>query len=165
MLKGQLHDFDATFSAHFTTYGSIPATLQHSLGTVVDLFVMYISEEDLETLHASENVGVNYAFVRLDGIRLNVADATSLKSVHSYISKRGSLDIAMTAVTARNRIFPAMTEVEILTWARDRLEPEKGLDAFITEGLLDQETRSRRTKCLSRLAKPFCYDSVVPVRG
>lgn len=165
MLRGRLHDFDVTFSAHFAAYGSIPATLQHSIGTAVDLFVMYASEDDLETLHASENVGVNYVYMRLDGIRLDVARRLSLQSVHAYISKHGSLDIALSAVPARNRLFPSMTEVEVLTWARDHLEAGKGLDEFIMESVLDQETRRRRTNRLIRSAKPFRYDKAVPVRG
>lgn len=165
MLRGELHDFDVTFSAHFTAYGSIPATLARSIGTVVKVFVMYASDEDLEILHASESVGVNYAYMRLDGIRLGAANLLSLRSVHAYISKYGSLDIALKAVPARDRILPSMTALEVLTWARDRLEPGQELERFIAEVVLDEEVRRRRTNSLRRWGKPFRYDMAFVVRG
>ena len=41
--RGRLHDFDVVYAAHLARYGSVPATFQHSPGTIVIVFVLWLT--------------------------------------------------------------------------------------------------------------------------
>ncbi|HEY9164065.1 MAG TPA: hypothetical protein VIN57_05600 [Magnetovibrio sp.] len=165
VLRAQLHDFDAVYSAHIANYGSIPATLAHAPGTVLDVFVTWLTDAQLERMHETEAVGVNYDFVRLSGIHLLCDSGAALTTAHAYLSKRGCLNmggkpVALTAINAIGRPWQSMTQIQVLDYARNVSAPHEDLDAFIRQHIDCPDTRTSRTQSLSQSALGHGYRSV-----
>lgn len=167
VIRGQLLDFDVVYSAHITRYGSVPAALASAPGTRVQLFVNLLDAAQLEVMHHSESLGRNYAFCRLEGIRLELEGGRTLDQVHFYRSHFGvlqdhGLPIALTAISAQGRRYPAMSEAEVLEWVRQRIAPEAGLDGFIASNIASEAHRQRHVAALAKWAAPvdFAYRDI-----
>ncbi|KAL0044547.1 hypothetical protein WJX82_000349 [Trebouxia sp. C0006] len=75
VLRCILLDFDVVYAPTITSYGSCPATLEHSPGTAVAIFVTYLRPELRRHMHASEGVHKNppvYNFCHLAEVKLFV---------------------------------------------------------------------------------------------
>lgn len=169
-LEGRLRDFDVVYSAHFTSYGSIPATLQFYPGTLSDLFVTFLTVEQLRWLSRSEAVGINYALVRLIGIHLTLADGTRLSDVLTYVGLHGSLtidneEIALREVGVSGRRIASLGQRELQITLRDRLQPTWPIHQFILEAVRDNRARHLRTARLRTEAKAFAYSKVEAVEA
>ncbi|MCR4377557.1 MAG: hypothetical protein NUV50_05625 [Rhodospirillales bacterium] len=150
----QLHDFDAVYSAHISHYGSIPATLAYVPGAIADVFVTWLTDAQLQRMHETEAVGVNYDFVKLTGINLLCGNEIGLTSAHAYLSKSGCLNkdgkpIPLAAFNVDGRQWRAMTQAEVLDYARSRLDPDEHTDTFIRRHIECADTRAQRTQCLA----------------
>ncbi|MBT3559270.1 MAG: hypothetical protein HN644_03255 [Rhodospirillales bacterium] len=164
-----LHDFDTVFSTHFTSYGAIPATLFHSPGTVVTLFINWLNAEQEEHMHGTEIASENYQFSRLNSLTMDIENAPALDHVYLYLSSRGALSIdgnpvPMLEASARNRRWQAMGQDDIQAHARTELAPEHTHDDFVRENIMDDEIRRTRTDRLHQSAVPFEYEFTERVR-
>ncbi|MCW7080290.1 MAG: hypothetical protein OCU16_04250 [Candidatus Methanospirare jalkutatii] len=159
VIKAYLFDFDVVYSAHYSPYGSIPATLQYSPKTVVKTFVAYLTKPQLDHLHETEK---NYCFGKLFNIQLVLENNAVLREIFAYLSLHNCLyingtHIALSAINAKNRIFPQMNEVEVLTLVRDIIEKDKDLDTFILENIRNPKIREERIKKLKLMSRKFSY--------
>ena len=162
VIRGQLLDFDVVYSAHITRYGSVPAALAASTGTQVQVFINLLDESQLEVMHHTESVGRNYAFSRLEGIKLELEGGAIMDEICFYRSRHGVLKecdhpIALAAIPALGRSYPALNEAEALAWVRDKLAPDTGLDEFIAANIASAELRQRRIDALSAFSTPADY--------
>jgi hypothetical protein len=156
----RLAEFDAIYSAHFSRYGSIAATLQHSPGTTVTLMVTWLTPDQLGHMHDTEARGENYAYVRLDGLVLMLDGGMILEVAYAYASLHGCLTragrpVALREVAAEGRAFDALDQTAIQAHARDRLAPGDGLDEFILANIEDRQLRRDRTARLRADAAGF----------
>lgn len=134
----RLPDHDVAFSAHVSPYGAIPATLVPSPGTSVPVHVLCLAPADLERLDATEP---NYVRATLDtGLEV-------YRSRHGVLILDGA-PVALTAVPARGRTLPALTQEELQERLRTAMEPQTDREAFVLAGARDPEVRSRRTAWL-----------------
>jgi hypothetical protein len=157
VMRAQMHDFDSVYSAHFASYGSIPATLAHAPGAISEVFVTWLTDAQLKHMHKTEAVGVNYDFVKLSGIHLLCDTDAGLTTAYTYLSKRGCLNkngqpVSLAAVKAQGRQWNALTQAEILDYARTLIAPLEDSDTFILKHIECTETRSLRTQHLSQNA-------------
>lgn len=169
VIKANLFDFDVVYSAHISPYGSVPATLQYSPETVVKIFVLYLTEQQLERMHEMESLGVNYFFCKLLDIRL-VLENLTLNEIYSYLSLHNCLfvngtHIAISSIKAENRVFPEMSESEVLVLVRDFTDKEKDLRTFILENITNPEIRRKRIEKLHMVSKEFLYKRYEVVAG
>lgn len=118
VVAGDLHDFDIGAAPAPTFYGSLPATLFPSPGTVVRASVLWVSDAQFTALAWSE---ITYLLGRLDGVRFHpdLPDAPPIDSVYCFVSRWGAHGVdgetvAMAAVPARGRAAPALTQEELL---------------------------------------------------
>ncbi len=65
--------------------------------------------------------------------------------------------ISLEAVPANNRVFPQMSEVEVLNLVKDLLGEDKDLDTFILDNVKFPEKREKRIKRLKKYSKSFSY--------
>ncbi|HHM04967.1 MAG TPA: hypothetical protein ENJ19_04385 [Gammaproteobacteria bacterium] len=163
VIRATLSGFDVVYSAHITRYGSIPAALQAAPATAVEIFVNLLSTEQLAVMHRSESLGQNYAFSRLRGIELRLDGGRDLAEACFYRSRWGLLDLgegplALAAIVARGRRFPALSEGEVLVRVRDRLAPGLELDEFIAQNIIDPDLRLARIRQLSAAARAPAFD-------
>lgn len=167
VIHARLSDFDAVYSAHFATYGAIPATLQQAPGAVVNLSVTWLTSHELERMHETEMAGGNYDFGVLEGVRLELDGGPTLERVSTYVSRRGCLapdgaPVALAAVAARGRLWTALSQTEILTLARDRLAPGQSLHHFVRQTIADRSVRRARIDALADLGQAFSYANFRP---
>ena len=152
-----LADFDVVYSAHLTSYGAVPATLQHSPGARTTVHVLVAGPDHCRVLRATEP---NYVFAELDDVDLRLERGPGLSRISAVVSRHGALcldgtEIGLAAVDTRNRRFPVMTQTEVLAAVRDRTAPGADLDEFIVENVRRPATARRRTAELGEDARPF----------
>lgn len=159
VLRGTLAGFDAVYSAHIASYGSVPAALAASPGCAVRVYLNLLDAAQLRVMHQSEGVGRNYAFSRLRDVELTLEGGTLIRSPCFYRSCGGVLTdagnpIALAAIPARHRVFPALDESGALDWVRCRLAPEADLDAFIAANIASPEHRAANIQALAAFSAP-----------
>lgn len=165
VLKARIKDFDAVYSTHFTAYGSIPATIHYHPGVSSSLFVNWLRDEQLESMHKTEVPTENYHYVRLQGITLDIVGGERLSCVYAYLSQRGALShdgkpLALEAVPGIGRDWPEISQHDVQALARDRLKPVASLDQFILENIDNADVRRERINQLASDALPFTWEDV-----
>ncbi len=153
--KTVLKDFDVVYSAHFTSYGALPATLVPSEGTRLSTFVLWLLPVQLEALHATE-LG-NYDFGRLRGLMTLVDGGGVMKELFLYRSRAGALTrngeaVALAEVPAEGRKLTALGQEAMLEAARQELAPTQALDDFIVEIARNESARDIYRKQLGATA-------------
>jgi hypothetical protein len=116
LIRAELHDFDAVYSAHLSPYGAVPATLLPSPGTALTVFVAYPTELQRGLLSATEP---NYEERRLTGLVCRPERGALLTELDAFLSRHGRLQldgsaVALSALQARERRLPAYAEDEVL---------------------------------------------------
>jgi hypothetical protein len=162
VIRSDLADFDSVYNAHITTYGSVPATLFPSPGTVLETFITWLDHKQLAVMHATEQPGINYQFAELKGLILEVAGVGVLDAAYAYISVVGCLShdgapVSLAEVAARGRQFAARGQGEIQAVIRERIAPGTSLDPFILENIENHDLRRARSATLAETAHPFRY--------
>lgn len=168
VIRAWLRDFDAVYSSHFSSYGAIPATLQHAPGARLSLFITWLTPDQEARMHETEMGNENYVFGRLDGIDLAMDGGGVFDHAFVYLSRRGALildgaPVALAAIPAEGRIWPEMDQQAVQTRARDHISPGYPLHAFIRETVSHADIRRRRDKALQPRAQPFAYSGFVPI--
>ncbi|NQV83440.1 MAG: hypothetical protein HQ494_06420 [Rhodospirillales bacterium] len=162
VIRARLVDFDVVYSPHVAAYGSIPATLAYSPGTVVTVFVNWLTPDEEDHMHKTEVPSGNYHFGSLDGIELLLDRGPALTSAFVYCSRRGALardgqPIALSEIMAEGRRWPALSQGEIQGYVRDRTDFGRNLDDFIGDAITDFLVRRARTKQMMADSLPFDY--------
>jgi len=157
-------DFDSVYAAHISGYGAIAATLQHSAGCRVELFITWLAESLMPRMHATEGRGHFYDFVRLDGLDLASEGGDSFASAFAYNFRGGCLNLdgaeaALAAVPARGRRFRALDERAVQDAVRRKLEPELPFDDFVLSAVRDSAKRLAREARLCADALAFRWPS------
>jgi hypothetical protein len=153
VLRCRLHDHDVVYATHFASYGSLPAAVFASAGTVAEVSVSFLTDHQLDVMHASE--GDNYRFGELDAA-IEVEGLGVLERPSSYITVHGvcGLDgapFALAAVEAANRRFAALDQKTALERACRALGGTD-LDGFVSAMVADNEHRLAMCKALRRHA-------------
>src|SRR5205085_11759315 len=122
--------------------------------------VVHLLAEELARVHRTEP---NYLFARLRGIDLDLGEGVSVDSVHAYVSRHGCLrrdgaPVGVAAIPVQGRAWPALDQAEVLTAARDRLDPAAELDDFVLAQATDPAVALARTAELKRDAVPFAWE-------
>jgi hypothetical protein len=157
MLRAELAGFDVVYSAHISPYGAVPSTLQRSPGTTVPVFVAYPTTEQEELLTTTEP---NYQLHRLHDLDLRIEHG-AIGPVDAFLSRHGCLsldgsEVALAAIEAADRRFPALGEVEVLERVRHVLAPELDLESFVASSL-DPGLAAARTAVLHGASRPLSH--------
>ena len=157
--RAVLGDHDVVYSAHLASYGAVPAALRHVPGTRVGIAVTWLARDQVAHMHATELPHGNYAFARLDGIDVTLAEGGRLTTAYAYVNTRGHLDwhgaaVALAAVSATGRALATAHQPEVLGWVRDRLAPAAPLAAFVAGSVADAALRRARIAALAQQALP-----------
>src|SRR3954451_8054977 len=150
VLCARLAGFDVVYSAHFTRYGAIPATLHPCPGATTDVAVQWFTPAELERMDATEGIGINYDRHHLTGIDLEIEGLGTIHAAETYLSRRGPLlnqgtPVALTAIPCANRAWPALDQHGVLELTRDRLAPDATLDGFVHSIVTDAKFRAATT--------------------
>jgi hypothetical protein len=160
--RAWLNDHDVVFSAHFSSYGSLPAALRHVPGTRVAVAVNWLSDAELEVMHPTEID--SYDFARLEGLTLALDGGDVIDAAWAYLSFRGhvgddSQPFALAEIATEERQLAALSQREALTLMRDRLAPGEDLAAFVRAHIDDPDIRDARVAQLQSTAHPVAHTS------
>lgn len=160
--RTRLQNFDVVYAAHISSYGAVPAMLQVSEGSEVELAVTWLNDGQLQIMTRSEVYAANYALAVLDGLRLRFEGGGETSRAYAYVSRRGSLRhaegaLALAAIGCRGRRFPATSTHRALEVVRMRVAPDMPADAFVLALIDDQAFRQEVASELSEDAIPFNY--------
>ena len=72
-----------------STYGSIPATQLPCEGSVSDLNLLWLNQDQLQIMHLSEGLGIAYHYVELDKNTVTIQEDDYAGPIFGYISTRG----------------------------------------------------------------------------
>ena len=147
VLKAYLPGFDVVFAARLSRYGAIPATLARSKGTVLETFVMYLTEDQLAKMHETEiDTGKRggYRFGVLSGLNM-LADRVGLLDnvlVYHYgrALTRDEQPLAYAEIKAKDRVLPEQSHASVLAEAHDAAD-DAALSASILEAIDDPQAR------------------------
>ena len=151
----------SVYSAHFTAYGALPATLDRDPGARAELVCLHLPATLLSVLHRSEALGRNYGFYRLDGGVVRNATGGVVETPHAYLSLHGVLRLdggprRLAAFAVDGSVHPAASERTVMASVCHLLDPELGLDEFVARLVEDGAFRAAKTAELrSRHARPL----------
>ncbi|HKZ15154.1 MAG TPA: hypothetical protein VJL81_15055 [Solirubrobacterales bacterium] len=135
VLRVSLGGWDVVYSAHITRYGSVPAAVVPSPGTVASVHLVFPDDEQLAALAATE--GQNYRLEQLVDFTAELeiggegpAEIDAFVSVHGPVILDGS-PVALAAIPARGRVFPEHTTPEMIERVRLALHPELSVREFV----------------------------------
>jgi hypothetical protein len=171
VLAGALHELDVVACAAVAVYGAMPATLAPSPGTGVRAALLRVTATQLTTLAWGE---MPYRLGRLRGAPFVVEDGVEgleLDAPLAFISRWGAfapdgVPLALAAVPATGRRFPAATQRELVDRAADIvLGPEGGgAEALTRRVFADTSATARRTlPALRPYAQPFAFPGWTPM--
>ncbi len=160
VFKVILPGFDVVYSARLSRYGSIPAALAPSKGTVLETFVTYLTKRQLRVMHETEVSATAYQFGELRGLNAMVDRVGVAERLYVYRSQAGALArdggmVAYEEVTAENRKFLAVPHPEMLTMVHGDLDGAGDLDDFIIKVTGDEEARLAHSATLRESAIPI----------
>ena len=167
VLDARLHGFDIVHSAHISSYGAVPATIERSPGTVCNIAVTCLDERQLARMHETELRRRTYRFGLLSNIRLEPALLPAMDAVSSYVGRHGHIapagePLALAAIGAAGRCFRALSQSEAQRAIQAMLGAPGPLDAFIRQAVDDEAVRRQRTARLRVRARPFSYAHFSP---
>ncbi len=151
-----LWEHDVVYSAHLSTYGAVPAALRHVAGTLVQVAVTWLTDEQLAAMHKTELPNGNYDYVQMSGIRLETEHGETLTTAHAYLSRRGHLAaddgqaMALAEIDASGRRLRALTQRQALDHVRTAVAPHQDLDDFVHNAVTNGGERRRHTDILQR---------------
>ena len=158
-----LDDFDVVYSAHISSYGAVPAMLQHSLGAKVELAITWLDQTQLTIMHESEMQTANYQYGTLENVVLKlIHDGQILNQITLYISSRGHLNheggaYSLAVIPCENRQTPAITTAEALDIVRVRTDAGQDADGFTLRLIDDAPYRRDIVEQISQDAVRFGY--------
>jgi hypothetical protein len=151
-----LHDWAVVYSAHFTSYGSLPATLHPCKDARTRLCVTWLTPAQLELMHRSEGAGQRYDYVLLEGLALDVEGHRAIERAGAYLSRRGPLaqsgrPVRLAETLTHHCDLEAHTQPAMLRRVHRLLAPDDSYVAFMTRILTVPDYRSEVTLRLERL--------------
>jgi len=168
VVRIRLKDFDTVYSAHFAGYGSIPATLHPVPGTVVTLFINWLTPDQLAQMHSTETGKGNYVYGELDNLQMDVEFGPPVTRAGAYIGTRGALAIdgrpvPLGEVQAEGRPHPALRQRDLIQRLLDLHALSDTVESYIQRNIDDEAERERRQLLIRAGSVPFDYAAFFPI--
>ena len=150
----RLHDCDITHAALLGYYAAVPCTAFPSPGTIVDLNVVWLDDEQLLQMHRTEGINVAYDFVVMETVEHQFAVRPG--PVFGYVARAGSLDCGdgapagLSAIPSYRRKFKTLTQAEAHAKLRQlaMVDDNRSMMQFIVEMQADKSARDAVTDSL-----------------
>ncbi|WP_366657546.1 hypothetical protein [Fodinicurvata sp. EGI_FJ10296] len=149
--------WDVVYGSHIASYGSLPACLYPSPGTMATIAVNWLTPSQLDRMHETEGPH-DYAFSSVEAVDLAIDALPTPETVYYYrplhtpFMHEGA-PVALSAVSARGRRWRESDQRGAQMLLRDVLAPDSTLEDFVWAGITDAEVRRDRTRRLR--AKPI----------
>ncbi len=155
--RAELRHFTVVFAGHFTAYGAIPATLCPHWGAVTDVWITWLTPDQLQIMHRSEGVigcreaAQRYDFVELIGIDLRPERMEPIDEAGAYLARRmlapAGEAIRFAEVAAVGSSLVAQSHRSTLRHAAALLQPARPFHTFmdrVLSGVTERQTLFER---------------------
>ena len=155
--KAKLRDYDVFYSAHIASYGSIPAVLGRSDGTLVDVSVTWLLPHQLERMHKTEALGKSYDYGESSSLKLDLGNDRSAESIGCYLGRNGCANfegspIVLKEVNALNRKFISADQKTILAHFYDLNCESESFEQWLVKIIKDHNFRAQVSKGMASSA-------------
>lgn len=155
--RAALHDHAVVFSAHYSSYGSLPATIWPWPGALTQVFVTWLDATQLERMHQSEGVGSRYRVSQVERVELKTRGHEGNERAEAYISTAGALaprgqPIRLAELRALNCPLEARSQPAMLREMYRFLAPGEPYQTFMAEVVTSKELRERLRERLAAIA-------------
>ncbi|MGI9420779.1 MAG: hypothetical protein ACR2RA_23390 [Geminicoccaceae bacterium] len=143
--RAELRHFTVVFAGHFTGYGAIPATLFPCRGAVTQVWITWLTPDQLQIMHGSEGViscreaEQRYDFFELVDIDLRPDCLAPISRAGAYLSRRmlapDGEPIRFAEAAATGSRLRARSHRATLRHAASLLEPGKPFGDFMSRVL------------------------------
>lgn len=160
VMMAEMQGWDVVYAALFAPYGSVPATLIRSTGARVEVFVTYLTEDELKIMHKTEGAGSSYSYGKLHGTAIELGCGLWLNEINTYMALSGALSIdgeavALREVSAAERILRAVCQREMLEYCRNVICPYGDFSEFLLALVSDPTYRDLSSGFLAQTATTF----------
>lgn len=182
VIRAMLLDHDVTYAALISSYGSATATLTHTPGTAVEIYITYLTADLLERMHETEAA---YDLVTLPPSSVVVGASADAPAPHpsvpqlgaaaadaplAYVHQKGAVllpcprrgpavdtPIALAEIRAINRSLPALTQHDAQALIAALLDgaPPDDVAAWARANVADDDARRARVAALGARAQPL----------
>ena len=155
--KATLRDYDVFYSAHIASYGSIPAVLGQSDGTLVDVSVTWLMPHQLERMHQTEALGKSYDYGESSCLQIDLGNDRYAESIGCYLGRNGcaNLDgspIVLKEVNALERKFLSADQKTLLTRVYHMNCENKNFEQWLVKIIKDHDFRAKASEKLASSA-------------
>ncbi len=155
VVRAILHHHAVVYSAHFSRYGSLPATLHPHSGAMAYVFLVWLTPRQLERMHETEGIGDRYAYAE-DKFEIESEGLPRGSRVGCYRSMAGPLrvrgtEVRLAEIPTTRCPLPALSHSAILRLVHRRLAPERPYRDFIDRIVREETCRRRMSRLLKRL--------------
>jgi len=152
----RLAGHDVVYSAHMASYGSIPATLAPSPGTVVTVSLTWLTPAQLHHMHKTEAVGINYDYAVAEGLPIEPVAGRPSVPIGCYLGRRGAVvfdgaPLALTEIHATNRRLRSLSQPEVLARIHASVAGPKAFADWLNALIEDRGARQGLTETLAAL--------------
>ena len=161
LTRALVRDHVVVYSAHFTSYGSLPAMLHPYPGASAYMFVTWLDQQQLERMHDTEIRAANYRYEESPDIDVFV-HGKALEKVGVYVGTRGPLTIQkgtmqkkpirLMEIASICPSLPKLTQRAVLRCVHRSLSPKDPIETFIERVVNDQGYRAEMNTKLSALS-------------
>ena len=149
--KATLRDYDVFYSAHIASYGSIPAVLGRSDGTLVDVSVTWLLPHQLERMHKTEALGKSYDYGESSSLKLDLGNDRSAESIGCYLGRNGCANfegspIVLKEVNALDRKFISADQKTILKHFYDLNCESESFEQWLVKIIKDHNFRAQASE-------------------
>jgi hypothetical protein len=149
VLKAHLKGYDIVYASMITSYGAIPATIEKSNQTTVEVWVNMLNAAQLKIMDKTESRGINYFLVEIDG-EIVLENGERFSPVYLYLSAYGNLShngkpIRLSEVKSCKARFESKNQKEILNHVLKKFEPNGSLKLKDFVNKVRKDIRYRKT--------------------
>ena len=162
----KLYNSIIVYAASISTYGSIPATQWPCEGSVSDLNLLWLSQDQLQIMHLSEGLGIAYNYVELDKDTIVIQDEDYSGPIFGYISKRGGylfdgcLPFKLENIKSNTDKFSSINEYEALNKLFiDNPSDQNSLECWLKKII---SNRSMRLLLIDKMSKKSLLPNNIP---
>lgn len=156
--RAVLHDFAVVFAGHFTGYGAIPATLFPHPGAATNIWITWLTQDQLAIMHRSEGVigcrelEQRYDYVELGQLDLRPEGMPTIMTAGGYLSRRmlapDGQPLRFAEVFSKGCSLKAWPERAALQLAHQRLDPRQSFKNFMSVVLSGPHQRQKLFQAL-----------------
>lgn len=159
VMVGWADGLDSVYSAHFSAYGSIPATSLRRAGVRSRQAITWLTPDQLTHMHETEALGVNYTYQIWDGINFQGDEGSAIARCGLYISLHGvyapnGTPIGVRAIEAQGRSYPALSQHEVQSCFLKEQQRSQSVDELILENVQNQVDRDKNKELLKKTVLP-----------